>query len=152
MVEHSAKHSHYDRTVIVMNTEAEPWIPYPGIEGSAFKLLRVDPTNGGTTLLIKIPAGISGPWHRHFCAAEFFVIEGEMPFDGEIVGPGTYVYEEGPFDHSEPAPTKDVILLFTNYGPVQAWDGEGENKTFRKVLEAADYVKMRDRHLASLSA
>ena len=52
-------------------SEEMPWIPFPGIEGSHFKLLRLDRETDGGIFLLRVQPGVKGPLHKHFGSVEY---------------------------------------------------------------------------------
>ncbi|HEY8351204.1 MAG TPA: cupin domain-containing protein, partial [Sphingomonadales bacterium] len=80
-----------------------PWSPWV-MEGTWFKLLRVDRKTGGFSMLLKVDPGNEAPVHGHLGAVEAFVIEGEFGYDDDRGGVGSYVYEEAGSIHMPTAP------------------------------------------------
>ena len=122
-----------------------PWIPFPGIEGSHFKLLRLDRETDGGIFLLKIQPGVRGPMHKHFGSVEYFHLKGTLKFGKVLLGPGSYAYELGGFKHSEDPPEDETITLFISHGPLQAYLPDGSPG---KVLGAAAMAKLQERYLA----
>jgi hypothetical protein len=134
----------------IRHSEDMPWIPFPGIEGSDFKLLRLDRETDGGIFLLRIQPGCKGPMHRHFGSVEYFNIKGTLSFGDTTIVPGSYAYELGGFAHSEDPPTEgETITLFIVHGPIQAYLPDG---TPGPVLGATSMAKLQERHLAKLAA
>jgi 2,4'-dihydroxyacetophenone dioxygenase len=76
-------------------TEADsvPWIPLG--PGEAFKPLRFLSGNRGRVLLLRLDPGCVVPPHRHTGDVHAFNLTGyrELIDNGQVVGPGDYVYE-----------------------------------------------------------
>jgi anti-sigma factor ChrR (cupin superfamily) len=49
----------------IRHSEDMAWVP-PGIEGSDFKLLRLDRETDGGIFLLRISPGCRGPMHKHY--------------------------------------------------------------------------------------
>ena len=127
-----------------------PWIPFPGIEGSHFKLLRLDRETDGGVFLLKIQPGVKGPMHKHFGSVEYFNIKGTLKFGKFNIGPGSYAYELGGFKHSEDPPEKEeTITLFIVHGPLQAYMEDGSPG---KVLGASAMAKLQEKYIADQAA
>ena len=109
----------------VIHSQDMPWVPQPGIEGSWIKLLRTIPETGGMVFLLRIAEGVTGPMHKHFASAEYFVLDGQLTFGDERLGAGSYAYEKGGFRHSEDAPDTEVTMLFITHGPLQVINEDG---------------------------
>jgi anti-sigma factor ChrR (cupin superfamily) len=109
----------------IIHSQDMPWVSQPGIEGSEIKLLRTIPETGGMVFLLKINKGVKGPMHKHFASAEYFVLEGQLTFGNETLGPGSYAYELGGFRHSEDPPDEDTVMLFITHGPLQVINEDG---------------------------
>jgi 2,4'-dihydroxyacetophenone dioxygenase len=78
-----------------MLTDAEslPWIPVA--PGESIKPLRFLSGNRGRVLLLRLEPGCVVPPHRHTGDVHAFNLEGsrELVDNGQVVGPGDYVYE-----------------------------------------------------------
>jgi anti-sigma factor ChrR (cupin superfamily) len=127
-----------------------PWIPFPGIEGSHFKLLRLDRETDGGIFLLRIQPGVRGPLHKHFGSVEYYNLKGELNFGKVKLGPGSYAYELGGFKHSEDPPEREeTITLFIVHGPLQAYDADGNPG---RVLGATAMAKLQERYIAEQQA
>jgi quercetin dioxygenase-like cupin family protein len=73
--------------------ESVPWVPLG--EGESFKPLRFLGGNRGRVLLLRLAPGSTVPSHRHTGDVHAFNLEGsrELIDNGQVVGPGDYVYE-----------------------------------------------------------
>jgi len=129
----------------VIHSQDMPWVPQPGIEGSWIKLLRTIPETGGMVFLLKIAEGVKGPIHKHFASAEYFVLDGQLTFGGETLGPGSYAYEMGGFRHSEDPPDTETIMLFITHGPLQVINEDGSRGI---VVDTDSVVKAVERYKA----
>ena len=66
----------------------QPWYSKPFLR----KVLRRDPSTGATDLLIRYPAGMVAPAHRHAFSHMIFVLDNELIINGEPHPSGTYAY------------------------------------------------------------
>jgi quercetin dioxygenase-like cupin family protein len=78
---------------LLTRAESLPWIPVG--PGEWIKPLRVLAGNRGRALLLRLEPGGIVPPHRHTGDVHAFNLEGsrELIDNGQIVGPGDYVYE-----------------------------------------------------------
>jgi anti-sigma factor ChrR (cupin superfamily) len=130
----------------IRHSEDMPWVPFPGIEGSDFKLLRLDRETDGGIFLLRIQPGCKGPMHKHFGSVEYFNLKGTLSFGDERIVPGTYAYELGGFKHSEEPPEEgETITLFIVHGPLQVYLPDG---TPGRVLGVTAMAQLQERYLA----
>jgi anti-sigma factor ChrR (cupin superfamily) len=129
----------------IVHSQEMPWVPQPGIEGSWIKVLRTIPETGGMVFLLKIAKGVKGPMHKHFASAEYFVLEGNITFGDETLGPGSYAYEKGGFRHSEDPPDEDTVMLFITHGPLQVINEDGSRGV---VVDTDSILKGIERYKA----
>jgi quercetin dioxygenase-like cupin family protein len=132
----------------IIHSQDMPWVPQPGIEGSWIKLLRTIPETGGMIFLLRIAEGVKGPMHKHFASAEYFVLEGELTFGTEHLGPGSYAYEMGGFRHTEDPPDTETTMLFITHGPLQVINEDGSRGV---VIDTDSVVKAVERYKAELA-
>jgi anti-sigma factor ChrR (cupin superfamily) len=133
----------------IRHDEDIPWIPFPGIEGSHFKLLRLDRETDGGIFLLRIQPGVKGPMHKHFGSVEYYHLKGTLDFGKIKMGPGSYAYELGGFKHSEDPPQEETITLFIVHGPLQAYQPDG---TPGRVLGATAMAKLQEKYIAEQTA
>jgi hypothetical protein len=130
----------------IRHSEDMPWIPFPGVEGSEFKVLRLDRETDGGIFLLRIPSGCKGPMHKHYGSVEYFNLKGTLSFGNDKIVPGSYAYELGGFKHSEEPPEDgETITLFIVHGPLQAYLPDG---TPGPVLGVTAMAKLQERYLA----
>lgn len=100
-----------------------PWTPWV-MEGTWFKLMRVDKKTGGFSMILKVDKGNEAPIHGHLGAVEAFVIEGEFGYEDDRGGEGSYVYEEAGSIHMPTSP--DGVTMFAIvYGPLVGYNDDG---------------------------
>ena len=120
MAENTREKSYIDgATSGVRHSEDMPWVPFPGIEGSDYKLLRLNRENDGGIFLLRIQPGCKGQMHKHFGSVEYYNLKGTLSFGDETIVPDSYAYELGGFKHSEQPPEDgETITLFMVHGPL----------------------------------
>jgi quercetin dioxygenase-like cupin family protein len=82
------------------------------------RLLFEDPVSGVEHYLVRYPAGLGGPWHRHSAAHTIVVLEGRLNVNGTVYGPGSYCHlpASRPMRHL-PAGDADCLFLILFDGP-----------------------------------
>ncbi|RMF10121.1 MAG: hypothetical protein D6763_06365 [Alphaproteobacteria bacterium] len=100
-----------------------PWSPWV-LEGTWFKLLRVDRKTGGFSMLLKVEPGNEAPIHGHLGAVEAYVIDGEFGYDDDRGGAGSYVYEEAGSIHMPTSPD-GVVMFAVAHGPLVGYNDDG---------------------------
>jgi hypothetical protein len=134
----------------IRHSEDMPWIPFPGIEGSDFKLLRLDRETDGGIFLLRIQPGVKGPMHKHYGSVEYFNLKGTLSFGTDRIEPGSYAYELGGFKHSEEPPLDgETITLFIVHGPLQTYLPDGAPGPMLGVTAMA---RVQERYLAEKGA
>lgn len=146
MAESTREKSYIDGAVSgIRHSEDMPWVPFPGIEGSDYKLLRLNRENDGGIFLLRIQPGCRGPMHKHFGSVEYFNLKGTLSFGDETIVPGSYAYELGGFKHSEEPPEDgETITLFIVHGPLQTYLEDG---TPGRVLGLTAMANLQERYL-----
>ena len=136
---------------VFIDTDELPWVPFPGVGGSSFKLLRVDERNGGVTLLLRIPAGVYGPVHRHFAGGEYLVLSGHVvnASSSTKIGPGGYAYDPKGYTHQEPPYEEEVVFFINSYGPQQVFTEDGKPGP---IVSMDTLIRYWNKHLRELAA
>ncbi len=80
--------------------------------GVEVKLLHKSET--GQSLLIKLAANSSIPYHHHQCDEESFVVEGEVWLDGILCYPGDYHYATAGGHHKDIHTAKKGCVLLVH--------------------------------------
>lgn len=94
----------YDKLNLI-HLDDGPWVAAeafglpPGIE---YRIFRMDEEAGEMDMMIRHPPGYLEPRHHHESEHWQIIFEGEMHIDGQVMGPGDYVFgprnvEHGPF-------------------------------------------------------
>lgn len=121
-----------------LDPETLPWIPLG--PGEAFKPLRFLPNDRGRVLLLKLEPGVVVPRHRHLGEVHGFNVAGfrKLLDNGEIVGPGAYVYEPpGNVDSWMAIGDTPVVVHITSFGAMEYLDDDG------RVLRADTAASLR---------
>ena len=108
-----------------LHPDSIPWIPLG--PGESFKPLRFFPNDRGRVLLLRLEPGTIVPRHRHLGEVHGFNVAGTRKLldNGEIVGPGTYVYEPaGNVDSWMAVGDEPVIVHITSFGAMEYLDDD----------------------------
>ncbi|MBP7334863.1 2,4'-dihydroxyacetophenone dioxygenase family protein [Niveispirillum sp.] len=102
-----------------------PWLPWV-MPGTFFKLLNVNPMNGGFSMLLKVEPDNWAPVHGHLGSVEGWLLEGGFGYGKDDRGrPGHYVFESGGIRH-EPDTDKDGMVMFAiAHGPLCGYNDDG---------------------------
>ena len=108
---------------LAVDTSRIPWVPLG--PGESFKPLRFLPN--GRVLLLRLDPGTLVPRHRHLGEVHAFNLAGSRQLDnGEVVGPGGYVYEPaGNVDSWQAVGQEPVIVHITSFGAMEYLDELG---------------------------
>jgi quercetin dioxygenase-like cupin family protein len=100
---------------VEFETATPEWYPKP-IER---KILFKDPASGALHVVIRYPAGLNAPAHRHNCAHTMFVLDGAILINHERYGPGTYAHFPAgeSMIHTTPEDSTCTILLIFERSP-----------------------------------
>jgi len=103
-----------------------PWIPLS--PGESFKPLRFLDGDRGRVLLLRVEPGTLVPLHRHLGEVHGYHLAGrrELIETGEVVGPGSYVYEPaGHVDSWRSVGEEPVVVHIASFGAMEYLDGKG---------------------------
>jgi quercetin dioxygenase-like cupin family protein len=103
-----------------------PWIPLG--PGEDFKPLAFLPNQRGRVLLLRLSPGTLVPRHRHTGEVHGFNLEGHRKLldNGQLVGPGDYVYEPaGNVDSWMAVGDSPVTVFIFVRGAVEYLDDDG---------------------------
>ena len=128
---------------IAIDTASLPWIPLG--PGESFKPLRFYGNDRGRALLLRLEPGTVVPRHRHLGEVHGFNLSGQRQLDnGEVVGPGGYVYEPaGNVDSWKAVGDEPVIVHIISFGAME-YLGEGDQVLRRDT--AASLREIYHRH------
>lgn len=103
-------------------------------EGVKFKLLRYCEVTGDWVLYVQLQPNVKFGRHKHVTPAEFFILKGELVFEGGAARAGVYGYEEIGEIHEEASGTEETEFLYFGHGPVTFLD-ENDQLLFIADLE-----------------
>lgn len=109
-----------------LDPQLVPWIPLG--PGESFKPLRFLPDDRGRVLLLRLEPGTLVPLHRHLGEVHALNLSGSRKLieSGEIIGPGTYVYEPaGNVDSWQAVGDEPVVVYIASFGPMEYLDENG---------------------------
>jgi len=120
-----------------VDSQALPWIPIrPGL---SFKPLRFLPDLKGYVQLLRVEPGTLIERHRHTGEVHAYHLAGQRKLldTGEVVGPGTYVYEpSGNVDSWTVVGDEPLIAYIVIWGEIEYLD-EHDRVTRRASAETA---------------
>ncbi|MDR6832432.1 MULTISPECIES: 2,4'-dihydroxyacetophenone dioxygenase family protein [unclassified Sphingopyxis] len=114
------------------NPSALPWADWV-MEGTWFKLLNINPVNGGFSMLLKVSASNEAPIHGHFGAVEGFLLEGGFSYDEDRGRVGDYVYEGAGIRHIPKTHEDGMVMFAVVHGPLGGYHEDG---TIAAVVDA----------------
>jgi hypothetical protein len=97
-------------------SEAVPWLAYPLIANSTFKVLKVDEITNTVILKFRMGPHVTTPKHGHHCVATAYTLEGEWFYDDLRFCKGDIAYECTPEVHQPLTREKPAELLTTFIG------------------------------------
>ncbi len=102
-------------------------VKYPGVgkipdqvqnvEGISYKFLGQDPKEGPWIYMVKFPAGHHIEKHSHAADRVEYLLEGEILFDGEVYGAGSFSYITARTPYEYDIRKETTILLVFNGPP-----------------------------------
>lgn len=105
-----------------VSSEEIPWLPYPLIPNSFFRVLQVDEVNNIVILNFKMQPWTTTPVHGHHCTATAYTLEGEWFYDDLCFRQGDIAYETTVEVHQPITKDHGAVLLTTLIG------GSGNDK------------------------
>ncbi|MCB9759896.1 MAG: cupin domain-containing protein [Alphaproteobacteria bacterium] len=98
----------------VYGVDDRPWLPVPGFDGCAVKILQVDPVQYQVVFMAKLAAGTRFPRHIHHCPTVAFTLEGVWRYDDHVIPPRAMAYEPAGLDHEAACEEDCVVLVVMN--------------------------------------
>lgn len=95
-----------------------PWLPYPRIPHSYFRVLKVDEHANIVVLNYKMPPWTTTPVHGHHCTATAYTLEGEWFYDDLCFRKGDVAFETTVEVHQPITKESGAMLLTTLIGGV----------------------------------
>jgi len=108
---------------VLLSTGTLPWRPLG--PGTWYKLLRVSEETGAWSALLKMEPGARFSPHKHFGAAEFYVLKGALEYRAGIAREGDYGYEPLGVEHGATTCSEETVITFTAYGPIIFYNEDG---------------------------
>jgi anti-sigma factor ChrR (cupin superfamily) len=108
---------------ILIHGDSLPWMPLGA--GTWYKLFRVSPETGQWSALLKMEPGARFAPHKHFGAADFYVLKGALEYRAGIAREGDYGYEPNTVEHGATTCSEETIITFTAYGPIVFYNEDG---------------------------
>jgi quercetin dioxygenase-like cupin family protein len=97
-----------DLQMFAIASQDMQWKPHR-IDGVEFVLLFLDEVNRMRTLLVKVAAGITYPFHQHQGIEEIYMLEGELVISEQVYSAGDYIRS---YPNSIHAPSTDTGCKF----------------------------------------
>lgn len=101
-----------------------PWAEWV-MPGTWFKLLNVNPTSGGFTMLLKVSADNVAPVHGHLGAVEGVILEGGFSYGDDHGRAGNYVYEGAGIRHEPNTHPDGMVMFAVVHGPLAGYHDDG---------------------------
>ena len=135
-------------TTFELDTNLLDWVPLA--EGLSFKPLAFFPGDTGYQLLLRLEPGTTIPRHRHTGEVHAFNIAGSRRIltTGELIGPGTYLYEPVGNTDTWQAVGDDVCVVHIEAnGRVEYLDDDDKVVRHTDASTArSDYLEWCSRH------
>jgi hypothetical protein len=126
-------------------SEELPWLAYPLIQNSMFKILKVDELTNTVILKFRMGPHVTTPRHGHHCVATAYTISGEWFYEDLEFRQGDIAYECTTDVHQPLTREQPAELLTTFIGGrgndrlLEEYDAEGHSYLLRtrffKALE-----------------
>ncbi|MBL4852883.1 MAG: 2,4'-dihydroxyacetophenone dioxygenase family protein [Robiginitomaculum sp.] len=99
------------------------WIPWV-MEGTWFKLLKVDTKTGGWTMMLKVDPDNDAPVHGHVGAIEGIILEGEFGYGDDRGSALHFTWEPAGAVHKPDSPNGFTMFAIT-HGPLVGYNDDG---------------------------
>ena len=120
----SPRHIHQSDGSVLVRVDEIPWTPW-AMDGTWFKLLRVDDDNAAMVMLLKVAPNSPAPPHHHLGSAEVIVLEGCFSYDYGTIRTGDYVFEAGGTTHDPTTHEEGAVMFAIVKGGLQGTDERG---------------------------
>ena len=101
-----------------------PWTDWV-MEGTWFKLLRINPVTGGFSMILKVNGNNVAPVHGHIGAFEGIMLEGGFGYGEDRGRPGYYAYECGGVVHQPTSDPDGVTMFAVLHGALAGYHDDG---------------------------
>jgi anti-sigma factor ChrR (cupin superfamily) len=125
----------------LVSTDDMPWAQVEPL--TAYKLLWVSEETGAWTMLVRASAGAVNARHRHLGPSDFYVLSGQIDYEGGSATPGDWLYEPNGAIHAATSHPVDTVYLANVRGPLEILDDRDrviqviDAFRFRQMVEAA---------------
>jgi len=137
-----------------------PWLTYPLIANSFFKILKVDESTNTVILQFRMGPYVVTPRHGHHCVATAYTLAGEWFYDDLVFRKGDIAYESTRDVHQPLTREQPAELLTTFIGGrnndrlIEEYGEDGRpyllRTRFFKAMEGIDEEGLRKLDVASL--
>ncbi len=137
-----------------------PWLDYPLIPNSSFKILKVDEVTNTVILKFRMGPHVTTPRHGHHCVATAYTVDGEWFYDDLVFRKGDIAYECTTEVHQPITREQPAELLTTFIGGsgndrlIEEYAADGHSYILRtrffKALEGITADELATLDLASL--
>jgi 2,4'-dihydroxyacetophenone dioxygenase len=126
---------------LLTRSNAQPWMQ-TDVPGKSLKLLATLDDDRGFVELLRMEPGVRMPRHRHTGDTHVYNLSGSRQLhNGEIVGPGDYVYEPaGCVDSWQVVGHEPMLAFLVVMGEAQFLSDDDE------VIAVANACTMRERY------
>lgn len=127
-----------DRVQRIDSSEV-PWLDYPLIPNSQWRVLHVDEETNTVILNFRMGPWTTTPVHGHFCTATAYTLDGEWFYDDLSFGKGDIAFETTVEVHQPITKEQGATLLTTLIG------GRGNDKLLEDHHEDGSKTLLRTR-------
>tara|TARA_R110002110_G_C13470525_1_gene720917 strand:- start:28485 stop:28973 length:489 start_codon:yes stop_codon:yes gene_type:complete len=117
--------------------EWTPWV----MEDTWFKLLSINPINGGFSMMLKVGANNVAPIHGHIGLVEGIILEGGFAYEDDWGYAGDYVCEPAGINHKPVTGPDGMVMFAMTHGPITGYNDDG---SIAMVLDAKLMYEMAD--------
>lgn len=104
--------------------ESLPWSDWV-MAGTWFKLLKLNPSTGGFTMMLKVEPNNVAPIHGHFGSVEGYILEGGFSYENDPGLTGNYVYEDAGIRHVPVTGADGLVMFAVIHGPLGGYGDDG---------------------------
>jgi hypothetical protein len=121
-----------------------PWLAYPLIANSFFKIVKVDEISNTVILRFRMGPHVVTPRHGHHCVATAYTLDGAWYYDGLEFRKGDIAYEDTTMVHQPMTRDEPAELLTTFMG------GRGNDALIEEYDEHNNSYILRTRFFKAL--
>jgi hypothetical protein len=127
-----------------IDSDAVPWLTYPLIKDSKFKILKVDETTNTVILRFKMGPNVVTPRHGHYCVATAYTLDGEWFYGDLAFRKGDVAFEDTLEVHQPLTRAVGAELLTTFIG------GPNEDRLLEEYAVDGSSYTLRTRFFKAL--